>query len=47
MRKIKLPNMLLYLKPKQEKNADGTSAVGKYQYKLQVLEWKENAKIQI
>ena len=30
----KLTNMLLGTKPKQEKNPDGTSAVGKYQYKL-------------
>ena len=47
MRDGKLPNMSLVPKPKQEKNPDGTSAVDEDEYKLQVLGWKDNAKIQI
>ena len=47
MRNSKLPSMLMDTKPKQEKNTDGTSAVDKDEYKLQVLKWKENEKIQI
>ena len=43
----KLTNMLLDTKPKQEKNPDGTSAVDEDEYELQVLGWKDNAKIQI
>ena len=42
----KLPNMSLDPNLKQDKKLDGTSAVEKYEYKLQVLEWKENTKIQ-
>ena len=41
----KLPKMLLDTKPKQEKNPYGTSLVENDEYELQVLEWKENAKI--
>ena len=47
MRNGKLPNMLLYTKPKQEKNPDGTSLVGSDEYEIQVMEWKEKANIQI
>ena len=43
----KLPNMYLDSNLKQEKNPDGTLAVDDDEYKLQVLEWKENAKIYI
>ena len=47
IRDSKLTNMLLGTKPKQEKNPDGTSAVDEDEYELQVLGWKDNAKIQI
>ena len=45
MRDGKLPNMSMDTKPKQEKNPDGTSVVKNYEYKLQVLERKQNANI--
>ena len=47
MRDGKLHNMSLDPNPKQEKNPDGTSAVDKNEYKLQVMEWRENGNIQI
>ena len=47
MRDGKLPNMSLDPKPKQEKKPYGTSVVDKYEYNLQLLESKYNAKIQI
>ena len=47
MREGKLPNMSLDHNPKQEKNPYGESAVEEDEYELQVLEWKDNANIQI
>ena len=45
MRDGKLPNMSMDTKPNQENNPDGTSVVDNYEYKLQVLERKQNANI--
>ena len=47
MRDGKLHNMSLDPKTKQDKNKDGTSAEDEDDYELQVLEWKDNLKIQI
>ena len=39
--------MSLNPNPKQKKKPDGASALDKDKYKLKVLEWKDNAKIEI
>ena len=47
MRDSKLPKIFLDTKPKQEKKPCGASAVDEDEYKLEVLEWKENSNIHI